>query len=161
MLKVITALCHVGVYSSMHKRARRSQRQLRLSPPLFRVRTVCGAQCATFSRRSVRSMSRPELGAVGLRVCLTTRGFPCLQLGPFRYRRLRMMATGEVVWRCTVKSCVCIVRTDPSVSTVVHCHGLHMHRPTGIESHSFLNNEHRSFLLSSKTNVCSAVVPQG
>jgi len=86
--------------------------------------------------RTLRSVRRTRLRT---RVCsravfkmefkliATSRGFPCIVLGAYKYRKIRETAGGEIVWRCTKKSCLGQVRTNLEQSEILDVKDDHDH----------------------------------
>lgn len=90
--------------------------------------------------RSVRRTRLRSAGTTRLRTCFysssfkmefeinaTSRGFPCIVLGAFKYRKIRETADGEIVWRCTKKSCLAQVRTNLEQSKILNVKDHHDH----------------------------------
>jgi hypothetical protein len=60
-------------------------------------------------------------------IIATSRGFPCIVLGAYKYRKIRETADGEIVWRCTKKSCLAQVRTNLEQSKILNVKDHHDH----------------------------------
>ena len=61
------------------------------------------------------------------KIIATSRGFPCIVLGSYKYRKIRETASGEIVWRCTKKSCLGQVRTNLEQSKILNVKDHHDH----------------------------------
>ena len=61
------------------------------------------------------------------KIIATSRGFPCIVLGSYKYRKIRETASGEIVWRCTKKSCLGQVRTNLEQSKILNVKDYHDH----------------------------------
>lgn len=61
------------------------------------------------------------------KIIATSRGFPCIVLGSYKYRKIRETANGEIVWRCTKKSCLGQVRTNLEQSKILNVKDYHDH----------------------------------
>jgi hypothetical protein len=61
------------------------------------------------------------------KIIASSRGFPCIVLGSYKYRKIRETAGGEIVWRCTNKSCLGQVRTNLEQSEILYVKDSHDH----------------------------------
>ncbi|GLG92910.1 Protein jim lovell [Gryllus bimaculatus] len=60
-------------------------------------------------------------------VILTSRGMPCIIYDSYKYRKFRQTVTGDIIWRCTKKSCLGAVRTNVEQTSILHIKDEHNH----------------------------------
>ena len=74
---------------------------------------------------------------------VTNRGVQCIVWNNFKYRRQRVMTTGNISWRCTVKNCVATLQTNSDANEIVFIRDEHKHERESeqcIENHIIRNS---------------------
>lgn len=57
----------------------------------------------------------------------TSKGKECIVINNFKFRKIGQLKNGDLSWRCTVRSCLCRVRTNAAVSDVLSIRHSHNH----------------------------------